>query len=59
MIEFAIAFALSIGCFYLYGRIAERRGRSVKLWLWLGAFFGPIALVLVRLLPPRQEDIVS
>jgi hypothetical protein len=32
-----------------------RRGRSTKLWYWLGAIFGPFAVLAVALLPPASE----
>jgi len=52
MIGFAVAF-LSLAAFtYLSGWIAGRRGRSTKLWYWLGAILGPIAAFAVALLPP-------
>jgi MFS family permease len=54
MFQFAIVLALMAICAYVSGHIAERRGRSVKLWIWLGALFGPLALV-VALLPPRRR----
>jgi hypothetical protein len=38
----------------LSGWIAERRGRSTRLWYWLGAIFGPIAPLVVALLPPTS-----
>jgi hypothetical protein len=41
----------SIGSMYLAGRIAERRGRSFKIWAWIAAFIGPLALPLVFLFP--------
>ena len=40
-----------IGSMYLAGRIAERRGRSVKNWAWTAAIIGPLALPLVFLFP--------
>jgi MFS family permease len=43
-----IGFIISI---YLAGRIAERRGRSFKVWAWIAAVIGPLALPLVFLLP--------
>ena len=43
-----VAFIISI---YLAGRIAERRGRSFKIWAWIAAFIGPLALPLVFLFP--------
>jgi len=59
MIGLTVAIALSIGWIYLCGRIAEQHSRSIKLWLWLGTIFGPLALVLVRLLPPRRAEITN
>ena len=43
---------------YLAGRIAERRGRSPKTWLWIAAgLLGPLALPLLFLLPNlRRKD---
>ena len=43
---------------YLAGQVAVRRGRSLTNWLWLGASFGPLALVTVALLPPLQNAAV-
>jgi hypothetical protein len=39
-------------CPDLSGRIAERRGRSIRLWWWMGLIFGPIAPLVVAVLPP-------
>jgi len=36
---------------YLAGRIAERRGRSFKIWAWIAVIVGPLALPLVLLFP--------
>ena len=36
---------------YLAGRIAERRGRSFKIWAWIAAIIGPLAFPLVFLFP--------
>jgi MFS family permease len=41
----------SIMSMYLAGRIAERRGRSFKIWAWIAAVIGPLALPLVFLFP--------
>jgi MFS family permease len=41
----------TIASIYLAGRMAERRGRSFKVWAWIGAFIGPLALPLVFLFP--------
>ena len=57
MIGPAVAIALSIICMYLCGRIADHRGRSIKAWVWLAAILGPIALVLVALLPSQRKEL--
>jgi MFS family permease len=41
-----IGFVYSI---YLAGRLAERRGRSFKIWAWIAVVIGPLALPLVFL----------
>ena len=50
-ILFTLLTAASIGSMYLAGRIAERRGRSFKIWAWIAAIIGPLALPLVFLFP--------
>lgn len=52
MIGFAVALFLVVVFTVLSGWIAGRRGRSTKLWYWLGAILGPIALLAIALLPP-------
>ena len=47
----AIALVVFIISIFLAGRIAERRGRSFKIWAWIAAFIGPLALPLVLLFP--------
>jgi MFS family permease len=47
----AITLVAFIGSIYLAGRIAERRGRRFKIWAWIAAFIGPLALPLVLLFP--------
>jgi MFS family permease len=48
---FTLLTAASIGSIYLAGRIAERRGRRFKIWAWIAAFIGPLALPLIFLFP--------
>jgi MFS family permease len=55
MIGFAVVFLSLIVCTLLSGWIAGRRGRSTRLWYWLGAIFGPFAPVVIALLPPARE----
>jgi len=47
----ALLVILTIASVYLAGRMAERRGRSFKVWAWVAAFIGPFALPLVLLFP--------
>jgi MFS family permease len=51
-----IGFIISI---YLAGRIAERRGRSFKVWAWIAAVIGPLALPLVFLFPNLRGENVG
>jgi MFS family permease len=50
-ITLALVMVGSIGSIYLVGRIAERRGRRFKIWAWVAAIIGPLALPLVFLFP--------
>ena len=44
-----LVFLLNVIPMYLAGQIAMRKGRSLKNWLWLGAIFGPFALIVAAL----------
>jgi MFS family permease len=44
-------YILLFACIPLSGWIAERRGRPIKLWCWMGFILGPIAPLVVALLP--------
>jgi len=55
MIGYAVLLLFLAACIPLSGWIAERRGRSIKLWCWMGAMFGPIAPLVVALLPAVGE----
>ena len=59
MIYLLSALTLNVAMTYFCGQVALHRGRSVKPWLWLGALFGPFALVIVALLPSRQKAAVA
>jgi hypothetical protein len=54
MVEFWLI-ALMVACCLLCGWIAERRERPPKLWVWLGAIFGPIALIFLIVLPSHRS----
>jgi hypothetical protein len=48
-----------IASIYPAGRIAERRGRSFKVWAWIAVFIGPLALPLVFLMPNLHGENVG
>ena len=48
-----IVFVASV---YPAGRIAERRGRSFKVWVRIAVVIGPFALPLLLLLPNLQRE---
>jgi hypothetical protein len=52
MVGAAAAVLSVVVCTFLSGWIAGQRGRSPRLWYWMGALFGPVAPVVVVLLPP-------
>jgi hypothetical protein len=47
----AITLVVFVVSIVFAGRMAERRGRSFKIWAWIAAFIGPLALPLVLLFP--------
>jgi MFS family permease len=55
-ILFALLAVATIVSIYLAGRIAERRGRSFRIWAWIAAFIGPLALPLLFLFPSRHRN---
>jgi hypothetical protein len=50
-ILYALVTVASIASMYVAGRIAERRGRRFKIWAWVAAMIGPLALPLLFLFP--------
>jgi hypothetical protein len=36
-------------------KMAWRRGRSTKAWVWLAVIFGPFAIFVLKFLPPKQD----
>jgi hypothetical protein len=52
----AIALLIITCSIYLAGRIAERCGRSFKIWAWIAAFIGPFALPLLYLFPRLRRE---
>jgi hypothetical protein len=55
MVEFVV-WVLSIATACLTVQTAERRGRSVEAWMWLGILFGPFAWLTVALLPSIRKE---
>jgi hypothetical protein len=55
----AITLVVFIASIYPAGRIAERRGRSFKVWAWIAVFIGPLALPLVFLFPNLHGEKVG
>ena len=55
----AVTLVVFIGSIYLAGRIAERRGRSFKVWAGIAAIIGPLALPLVFLFPNLRGENVG
>jgi hypothetical protein len=47
----AVTLIAFIASMYFAGRMAARRGRSVRTWAWIAAVIGPLALPLVLLFP--------
>ena len=60
MVMMFILYFLGIVIAYLTAVTAQRRGRSVKAWMWLGLIFGPFAWLTVALLPSiwKKEETV-
>ena len=52
---FALLTVVTIGSIYLAGRMAERRGRHFRIWAWIAALIGPLALPLIWLFPKRPR----
>jgi hypothetical protein len=49
-----LVFALLL-CVPLAGRMAVRRDRSAKLWMWLAAFLGPVPLAVLAFVPKTRN----
>jgi hypothetical protein len=52
-----LALPVNVACAYYAGKIARRRGRSGRAWIWLGAIFGLFALLIVWLLPAKRKSV--
>jgi hypothetical protein len=47
----AIFIAIGAGSIFVAAELAQRRGRSLKMWAWIGALIGPFAIPMLFLLP--------
>ena len=54
MIAASIAVIVCIASMLMAGRIAARRGRSTRTWIWLAAVFGPLATLAAWALPAKR-----
>ncbi|HMI98051.1 MAG TPA: hypothetical protein VK479_16200 [Micropepsaceae bacterium] len=54
-IEIALILAGLLLCIPLAGQMAKRRGCSVKLWMWLAVFLGPLPLVVLAFVPKARH----
>jgi hypothetical protein len=52
---FVLLLAATVASVHLAGRMAERRGRSFKVWAWIAALIGPLALPLMLLFPNMRH----
>jgi hypothetical protein len=50
----AVFILVGVGSVHWAGRAAVKRGRSFKHWAWAAAVIGPLAVILVRLVPDLQ-----
>jgi hypothetical protein len=50
---FAMMSALTILCARMAQQMAAYQNRPVRFWLWLGAFTGPVAPMLLAILPRK------
>lgn len=54
-ILFAVLTSATVGSIYLVGRMAEQRGRRFRIWAWIAAIIGPLALPLLLLAPNLRD----
>jgi hypothetical protein len=58
MIGLAVVVA-NIACMVLVGHLAQRRGRSVKAWVWTSAFIGPFAIPMLYVLSGNHRGVAD
>ena len=51
-----VSFAFLVLWVWLTRRLALLRNRSTTPWMWLAAFLGPFALLVLAMLPARRGE---
>ena len=44
------------GWAYLANGMALRRSRRTKFWVWLAVLLGPLAILILKILPPNDAN---
>jgi hypothetical protein len=55
MAQFALLLVLTLLCARMAQQMAAYQNRSVRKWLWAGALTGPMAPLLLSVLPRRSR----
>ena len=55
LVSVLLALPFTIACAYYAGQVAGRRGRSVRLWMWMGALFGPFVFPVLYILGQKRR----
>ena len=53
---FAVMLVLTIMCARMAQQMAAYQNRTVRFWLWLGALTGPVAPMLLAVLPRKVRQ---
>ena len=56
MLGVAILIVASGVCQVIAQRMAISQARSPKVWMWLAAFFGPLPLAVLAVIPARHDE---
>lgn len=56
IVGWIVGFAFLVLWVWLTRRLALKRNRSTTGWMWLAAFFGPFALLVLAMLPERRDE---
>jgi multidrug efflux pump subunit AcrB len=53
---FVSVLILTVLCARMAQQMAAYQNRSVRFWLWLGAFAGPVAPILLAVMPGKVRQ---